>query len=88
MADYSKKDVEGFSYEVIKPIGVLSERNIQGERWTLEANLIAWNHKPPKWDIRSWNSTHSHMSKGITLSFNEADKLAELIMKLGEGRES
>jgi len=84
MADYSRKDVEGFCYEIVKPIGVLSERTIQGERWRLEVNLIAWNHKPPKWDIRSWDSKHSHMSKGITLTSEEAKKFSELVQFIGQ----
>lgn len=77
MADYKRKDVEGFRYEIVEPIGVLSERTVQGERWTLEANWIAWNGKRPKIDVRSWNADHSHMSKGVTLTSSEFDKLVE-----------
>lgn len=79
MADYSRKDVEGFRYSLVKKIGVLSERTIQGKRWTLEANWISWNDKRPKIDIRSWDNEHQHMSKGVTLTLDEFNKLAELM---------
>ena len=79
MADYSRKDIEGFRYSLVKKIGILSGRTIQGQLWTLEANWISWNDKPPKIDIRSWDSTHERMSKGVTLTMNEFDKLVELM---------
>ena len=79
MADYSRKDVDGFVYKLVEPIGVLSARTIQGELWKLEANWISWNHKPAKIDIRSWDSKHEYMSKGVTLTRAEADKLFELL---------
>lgn len=83
MADYNRKDVAGFRYEIVKPIGVLSERTIQGEPWALEVNLIAWNGKAPKIDIRSWDKrTHKQMSKGITLTEREARAFTELIRGL------
>ena len=77
MADYRREDVAGFRYTLVKRIGVLSERTIQGERWTLEANWISWNDKRPKVDIRSWSPNHEHMSKGITLTLDEFDRLVE-----------
>ncbi|MFR4476251.1 MAG: YdbC family protein [Ruminococcus callidus] len=38
-------------------------------------NLISWNEKEPKYDIRDWAPDHSRMGKGVTLT---ADELAEL----------
>ena len=83
MADYRKEDVAGFRYTLVKQIGILSRRTIQGEPWTLEANWISWNDKRPKIDIRSWDKKHERMSKGITLTIDEFDKLRELMT---EGR--
>ena len=40
-----------------------------------EWNLISWNEKEPKYDIRDWAPDHSRMGKGVTLT---ADELAEL----------
>jgi hypothetical protein len=40
-------------------------------KWTLELNLVSWNHKAPKYDLRKWDETHESMSKGITLTEDE-----------------
>lgn len=39
--------------------------------WNLEINLVSWNGREPKYDIRKWNSDHSNLSKGLTLSEDE-----------------
>lgn len=80
MADYRREDVAGFRYSLVKQIGVLSERTKQGEPWALEANWISWNGKRPKIDIRSWDKkTHTNMSKGVTMTLDEFNKLVELM---------
>ena len=61
-----------FTYEVVENVAVLSE-NPKG--WTKELNLISWNGREPKYDIREWSPDHSRMGKGVTLT---ADELAEL----------
>ncbi len=67
----------GIKFEIIKHIGVLSE-NVKG--WKKEINLISWNDREPKYDIRDWDPEHEKMSKGITLSEDELDQLF-IIMK-------
>ena len=52
-------------YEIIKAIGVLS-RSAKG--WTKELNLISWNEREPKYDLRDWAPEHEKMGKGVTLS--------------------
>ena len=52
-------------YEIIKAIGVLS-RSAKG--WTKELNLISWNDREPKYDLRDWAPEHEKMGKGVTLS--------------------
>ena len=49
--------------------------------WTKELNLISWNDKEPKYDIRDWSPDHTKMGKGVTLSREE---LMELKAALGE----
>lgn len=61
-------------HEIIKPICVLSG---DGSGWTKEVNLVSWNGKPAKYDIRDWAPDHEKLSKGITLSQTEWDKLME-----------
>ena len=65
-----------FKYEITRHIGVLSE----GSRgWTKELNLISWNGRDPKYDIRDWAPEREKMGKGVTLSAEEADKLKVLL---------
>lgn len=65
-----------FKYEIIEEIGVLST-NQSG--WTKELNLISWNGRPPKFDIRDWSPDHEKMGKGLTFSNEELQALQELM---------
>ena len=65
-------------FEIIQHIGVLSE-GAQG--WRKELNLVSWNGREPKYDIREWAPEHEKMGKGITLSQEEAEKLCELLQR-------
>lgn len=60
-----------FEFKIVKPICVISER----DGWTKEMNVVSWNHREPKLDIRSWNSDHTKMDKGITFTDKEAETL-------------
>ena len=71
---------DAFTYEIVKPLGVISTRTDgYGNEWSREVNLVAWNHKRPKIDIREWNSDHSKMSKGITMTDDEAEQLGMVL---------
>ncbi len=63
-------------YEITEKIGVLSE-NAKG--WTKELNMVSWNEKDPKYDIREWSPDHSRMGKGVTLTVDELATLKELL---------
>ena len=63
-------------YEIVKEIGVLSE-NANG--WRREINLVSWNDRPPKYDIRDWSKNHEKMGKGITLSEEELRSLKKIL---------
>ncbi len=52
-------------YEIIKTIGTLST---SAKGWTKELNLISWNEREPKYDLRDWAPEHEKMGKGVTLS--------------------
>lgn len=66
-------------FEIKETIGVLSE---SAKGWTKELNLISWNDKEAKYDIREWAPEHDKMSKGITLSVKELKSLKELLDKM------
>ena len=63
-------------YEIKENIGVLSE---SAKGWAKELNLVSWNDKEPKYDLREWDPTHEKMGKGITLTIDELKKLKELL---------
>ncbi len=62
-------------YEITKALGVISEAT---RGWTRELNLVSWNDREPKYDIRDWSPDHTRMSKGISLTEDEMKKLIEL----------
>ncbi|GAB6181746.1 YdbC family protein [Desulfotomaculum defluvii] len=68
-----------FKFEIIKTLGVLSEGS---KGWQKELNLISWNDKPPKYDIREWSPDHEKMGKGVTLSEVEVKELKKLLEEL------
>ena len=63
-------------YEIIKQIGVLSKST---SGWAKELNLISWNDREPKYDIREWSPDREKMGKGVTLSKEELLALKELL---------
>lgn len=63
-------------YEIIEQLGVLGESS---KGWSKELNIISWNGREPKYDIRDWAPDHEKMGKGITLSKEEVEKLRELL---------
>ena len=66
-------------YEIKENIGVLSE---SAKGWAKELNLVSWNDKEPKYDLREWDPTHEKMGKGITLSVEELKKLMEILNEM------
>lgn len=66
-------------YEIVETIGVLSESS---SGWTKELNLVSWNGRDPKYDLRDWSPDKQKMGKGITLSKDEVNQLKEILQKL------
>jgi hypothetical protein len=64
------------TFDILKHYGVLSEEK---GGWKKELNLVSWNGRNPKLDIRDWAPGHEKMGKGITLTREEAAILMELI---------
>lgn len=63
-------------YEIKETIGQLSESS---KGWIKELNLISWNDRDPKYDIRDWSPEHEKMGKGVTLSEEELAALKSII---------
>lgn len=68
-----------FNYEVVEHIGVLSE---SASGWTRELNLVSWNDRPAKYDIRDWSPDHEKMGKGLTFTKEELELLKEFVDEL------
>ncbi|GAA0062607.1 MULTISPECIES: YdbC family protein [Clostridium] len=63
-------------FEIKDKLGVISE---SPKGWTKELNLISWNGKQAKYDLRDWAPEHEKMGKGITLSVEELKSLKEIL---------
>lgn len=63
------------TFEITKELGVISETP---KGWTRELNMVSWNDRDPKYDIRDWSPDHTRMSKGVSLTEEEMQKLVEL----------
>ena len=64
------------TYDIIKSYGILSEER---GGWKKELNLVSWNGRTPKFDLRDCAPGHEKMGKGITLTREEAVKLGEYL---------
>jgi hypothetical protein len=64
------------NYEIVKEIGVLST---SAKGWTKKLNLISWNGRAAKYDLRDWAPEREKMGKGITLTEEELVTLKGLL---------
>lgn len=63
-------------FEIKETVGTISE---SPKGWSKELNLISWNDKEAKYDIRDWDPEHKKMGKGITLSLEELKELRDIL---------
>ena len=63
-------------FKITKHIATLST---SAKGWTKELNLVSWNDKEPKYDLRDWSPDHSKMGKGLTLSGEEIKSLKDAL---------
>ena len=63
-------------YEIIEQIGVLSK---SASGWGKELNLISWNDREPKYDLRDWSGDGSKMGKGVTMTREDLVFLRDLL---------
>lgn len=66
-----------FTYEITENLGNLSERG----GWSLDFNLISWNHRAPSYDLRKW-ADDGRMGKGISMNLEEVIALRDLLNEL------
>lgn len=63
-------------FEIVRRLGVLAET---GKGWRKELNLVSWNEREPKLDIRDWSPGEERPGKGMTLSREEGAALYALL---------
>lgn len=66
-------------FVITKNLGIIGEGT---KGWKKEVNIISWNDRKPKLDIRDWDETHEKMGKGVTLSREELEELKKLIVTM------
>ena len=50
--------------------------------WTKELNLVSWNDRAPKYDLRDWSPDHTKMGKGVTMTEEELLELKKALMNV------
>ena len=63
---------DNITHKIVKQIAVLG--NSKGS-WNKELNLVSWNGRDAKLDVRDWPPDHGKCGKGITLTYEEARDL-------------
>ncbi|WP_195468136.1 PC4/YdbC family ssDNA-binding protein [Clostridium sp. D43t1_170807_H7] len=63
-------------FEIKETVGVIAE---SAKGWKKELNLISWNGKEAKYDLREWAPKHEKMGKGVTLTKDELKLLKDLL---------
>jgi hypothetical protein len=66
-------------FEIIQKVGVLSETQ---SGWSKQLNLMSWNDREPKYDLREWAPDGEKMGKGVTLSKEELLALRNLLNQM------
>ena len=68
-----------FKFDIKKTLGTISE---SAKGWKREVNVMTWNNKKAKIDIREWDEKHEQMSKGITLGKEELKQLKDILNEI------
>lgn len=63
-------------FEIKETLGVLSQSN---KGWKKELNLISWNGREAKYDIREWSPERENMGKGVTFTKDELKALRDIL---------
>jgi len=70
-----KKEV---TKEIVKYIDTFDDSGA----WHGEVNLVSWNGKEAKVDIRNWSEDHVKCSRGLSLTRETARMLGEILIRL------
>ncbi|EST12421.1 YdbC family protein [Sporolactobacillus laevolacticus] len=73
--------MSSIQFELVKKIGTLTESS---SGWSKQLNMVSWNGRAPKYDLRDWAPDGEKMGKGITLSLDDLKALKTLLNQLEE----
>lgn len=76
---WEEEIVADIKFEIEKELGVIAEST---KGWKKELNLISWNGKEAKYDIREWAPEHEKMGKGVTLTAEELKMLRTVLNEM------
>lgn len=68
-------------YDIVKKVGTIAQ---SPKGWEKQLNVISWNGRAPKYDLRDWSPDGTKMGKGITLSLEELKSLKRLLSHMEE----
>ncbi|MEE5992338.1 MAG: PC4/YdbC family ssDNA-binding protein [Oscillospiraceae bacterium] len=68
-------------YEITREIGSIGE---SARGWSKELNMVSWNDREAKYDLREWSPDHSRMGKGVTMTLDELIMLKKLLNAMDE----
>ncbi|MCI6152740.1 YdbC family protein [Fusobacterium perfoetens] len=63
-------------FDIIEELGIIGEGS---KGWKKEVNIISWNGRKAKVDIRDWDENHEKMGKGLTFTKDELKTLKGLL---------
>ena len=64
-------------YELKEHLGVI---RAFPNGWNRELNIVSWNGREEKYDIRDWDPDHQRMSKGITFQARDMSRMVSLYL--------
>ncbi len=65
---------DSFNFKIERHVSVIADKK---SGWKREVNLVSWNGKPARFDIRDWNHEHTRMGRGVSLTAFECASLLE-----------
>ena len=68
-------------YTIHEHLAVLDRYEGREVPWAKELNIVSWNGGEPKIDIRDWSESHERMSRGITLTEEQAEKMTMALVQ-------
>jgi len=71
--------MEVFTKKIEQSFGYISESE---KGWRREVNLVSWNGREARFDIRDWAPDKQKMSKGLTFSKEDFRTLRDLMNKM------